>query len=66
MFNDFAEEIQKAKEENNLVAYYVYKARQCNRVVIWRDGITKTSWAKRRDEYMTVARRAKAKLKVTV
>jgi hypothetical protein len=62
MFNDFAEELQKAKEETNHVAYYVYLARRCNRVVMWRDGITKASWAKRRDEYMTVARKAKANL----
>ncbi len=62
MFNDFSEELQKAKAENNHVAYYVYKARQCNRVVMWRDGITKASWAKRRDEYMAVARKAKTSL----
>jgi hypothetical protein len=59
MFNDFVDEIQFAKETKNHLSYYIYLARNCNRVAIWREGGTKEAYIKRRNAYMQVARRIK-------
>lgn len=60
MVNFFLDQINKAKEEKDAVAYYVYKARHCNHCAIWRDGTVKKGWQERRDMYMQAARKVKA------
>lgn len=54
--NNFLNQIQKAKEENNTIAYWVYKARHCNQMAIWREGMIKETYKVKRDAYMQTAR----------
>lgn len=56
--NNFIEQIQKAKEDNNAVAFFAYKARHCNQMALNRDGGTKEAFLQRRDVYMAAARKA--------
>lgn len=57
--NNFIAQIQAAKESNNVVAYYVYKAWHCNQMAIFRSGLTKEAFLARRDLYMATARSTK-------
>lgn len=57
--NNFKDQIEKAADEVDVVAWAVYNARHYNQSAIWCDGLTKEAFILRRNEYMKVARKFK-------